>query len=277
MVPADASAVHELATRAFEVLYGPEPPETPERRRAALRRFTHLIDTDPDGAFVAEGRDGALEGAALALRRDGLWGLSMLAVDPAAQSHGTGSRLLERALTTAREARGGIILASNDPRALRLYAAAGFALRPVFEAVGPVRRTVTRPTAVRPGGLDDRPLTERVDRTARGAPHGPDIEVMLEQGSSLLVVEDRGYVVVEDSKVRLLAALDPAAAQDLMRAVLAGTPSGGSARVDWLGADQQWALPVVLEAGLELKASSAVFVRGEVGAFTPYLPSGAFL
>ncbi len=33
----------------------------------------------------------------------------------------------------------------------------------------------------------------------------------------------------------------------------------------------------MLDAGLVLKPGGAVFVRGDVGPFTPYLPSGAYL
>jgi hypothetical protein len=33
----------------------------------------------------------------------------------------------------------------------------------------------------------------------------------------------------------------------------------------------------VLDAGLVLKPGGAVFVRGDVGPLTPYLPSGAYL
>lgn len=272
----DAPAVHELAGRAFAVMY-PEPPDTPERERRALLRITHLLRTDPEGAIVAERSDGALEGAALALRREGLWGLSLLVVDPATQSRGTGGRLLDRALVTARDARGALILSSNDPRALRLYARAGFALHPVLEAAGPVRRPPPWPPAVRSGGAGDRPLTERIDRVVRGAPHGSDVEASLGQGSRLLVLPDRGYALVADGTVRLLAALDPEAAQELLRAALAGTPAGADAEVDWIGAEQQWALPVVLDAGLALRPGSAIFRRGDTGTFTPYLPSGAWL
>lgn len=135
------------------------------------------------------------------------------------------------------------------------------------------------PVAVRRAGGDHsaRRLAERVDRVVRGAPHGADLDVALAQGASLLAMEDRGYALVSDGTVRLLAALDPEAAQALLRAALATVPAGGKAQVDWLGADQQWALPVVLDAGLELRPSSAVFRRGETGVFSPYLPSGAWL
>ena len=48
--------------------------------------------------------------------------------------------------------------------------------------------------------------------------------------------------------------------------------------VEWLTADQQWAIGVCVEARLELRSNSgAVFLGGDVGPFRPYLPSGAYL
>jgi hypothetical protein len=47
--------------------------------------------------------------------------------------------------------------------------------------------------------------------------------------------------------------------------------------VDFLTAAQQWALPVLLDAGLLLSPDGPVFLRGDVGPFTPYVPSGAWL
>ena len=45
---------------------------------------------------------------------------------------------------------------------------------------------------------------------------------MLEMGGTLLVVPERGYAVMRNGAVRTLAAFDDAAAQDLLRAALAG-------------------------------------------------------
>ena len=50
-------------------------------------------------------RDGAVAGAALALLREGLWGLSLLVVDPDAQCAGAGRELLARAYDVRRTAR----------------------------------------------------------------------------------------------------------------------------------------------------------------------------
>ena len=47
--------------------------------------------------------------------------------------------------------------------------------------------------------------------------------------------------------------------------------------MEWITALQGWAIPPVLDAGLSLASEGAVFVRGDVGPFQPYLPSGAYL
>src|SRR5215210_2933449 len=85
----DALAVHMLAYKTFSELGERmhEPPQPPPRPEPALVRIHQLID-----------RDGELAGAALALDRDGLWGLSLLIVDPEHQSAGLGRELLQRAL-----------------------------------------------------------------------------------------------------------------------------------------------------------------------------------
>ena len=274
----DALAVHLLAARAFadlaERLH--EPPEPPSRQEHALLRITHLIDRDPGGAWVTE-RDGEVAGAALAIDRDGLWGLSLLVVDPEHQSAGLGRELLERSLAYADGGRrGAVILASPDARALRAYARAGFAAHPCFHAQGRPRG-VERPGDARDGDARDAGLIERVDLTVRGAAHGSDIDVLLRSDCRLLVIEDRGYVVIGGGSVRVLAALDVAAAADLLRGALATVPAGAEIGVEWITALQGWAIGPVLDAGLSLTNDGAVFVRGEVGSFRPYLPSGAYL
>jgi GNAT superfamily N-acetyltransferase len=274
----DAPAVRELSLRAFTELGERfhEPPHPAAPPAQAIVRLRQLIERDPGGAWVAE-HDGQIVGAVLAIDRDGLWGLSLLVVDPAHQSGGIGRALLSRSLEYAEGGRrGAVILASQDQRALRAYARAGFAGHPSFFASGRPAGVVV-PPGVREGGAGDLELTARVDRAVRGAPHGSDIEAQLRTGGRLLVHEDRGYVVVEGGKLRLLAALDEAAAVDLLRAALAAVPPGEEAHVEWITARQQWAIGPVLDAGLALRLDGAVFVRGDVGPFQPYLPSGAYL
>jgi predicted N-acetyltransferase YhbS len=273
---ADYEEMFELSVDTFEAYereHGvePEPRPDPVQQRP---RFVDLIRRDPGGAWVAE-EDGALVGAALAIRREDVWGLSLLIVRPDRQSAGVGRELLRRAHDYADGARGRIVLSSGDPRALRSYARLGLVAHPCFHASG-TPRGVREPDGVRLATPADRPFLDAVDRHVRNAAHGEDMATFWALGAEILLLPERGYAVTRDGALRTLAALDGAAAQDVLRAVLARAP--GDVRIEWLSALQSWALPVCLDAGLELGSHrGAVFLGGDVGPFSPYLPSGAFL
>ena len=145
---ADLDRVDEIHASAFEL--------DGARGSPFFRgRVEHTLRTDPDGAFVAVGSRGRVEGVSMATRRDGLWGLALLAVDPRAQERGAGRGLLDRALTYARPGDARMVLASLDPRAQHLYARAGLTPRPTVAArgsslAGGSRSTGTCARAVRP-------------------------------------------------------------------------------------------------------------------------------
>jgi GNAT superfamily N-acetyltransferase len=279
LTPDDDHATVELMFTAFDDLdrrmgravHPPPPPES------GMVRVRHLATTDPEGAWAAE-EDGELVGAAQSIVREGVWGLSLLVVHPRMQGAGVGRELLERSLRTLDGARGGIILSSEDPRAMRLYFRAGFSLRPALDARGaPVRRPAS-PEAVRPGRWpEDRELVDSAGRHVRGAGHGRDIPAMLESGNEILVHERGGFVVHRGGEVKVLAAHDDDAAAELMRAAINATPPGGSASAEFLSAGHDWAVGVALDAGLHLLRGGAIFVRGDLGPMAPYLPSGAYL
>lgn len=272
----DVPEVHDLTVHTFETLdraSGEEPPPRPDPASAHLR-YRHLVETDPGGAWVAVDEAGTIVGCALALLREGVWGLSLLVVHPDQQSGGVGGALLRRAHAYADGAKGRIIMATQDPRALRAYFRLGLDLHPAVSAVGTPK--VTAPDGLRVGGVEDLPLIARVDRHVRGAAHGPDMEAMLAMGNRLLIAPERGYAVYRESGLRVLAAFDDAAASDLLRGVLARAE--GEVTIYNLTALQQWAITVAVDAGLELRTNvGGLFVGGDVGPFTPYLPSGAFL
>ena len=272
----DIRAALELMFVTFEALetsLGLPLSPRPDPAVAAIR-FRDLVRSDPEGAWVAEDAAG-LTGCALALKREGVWGLSLLAVRPDAQSGGIGRTLLDRAHEYARDARGRIIMASPDERAIRAYARLGLELQPTFEATG-VSRSVTSPAAVVVGGAGDIPLTEAVDRHARGAARGQDIATLLAMGQTLLVLPERGYAVIGDGELRTLAAFDAESARELLRGARARLAE--RVTVGPFTAAQQWAVPVLLEAGLALRGQrGAMLIDGDVGMFRPYIPTGAFL
>jgi GNAT superfamily N-acetyltransferase len=134
MVAADLEATVGVSAAAFSRDLGDEGVARRWRERIA-----YPWQTDPEGAFVAE-LDGRVIGIAEAIVRERLWCLSMLAVEQGIQSAGSGRALMERAVAYGRASDPGLIVSSNDPRALRLYADCGFALHPTFEASGIVDR-----------------------------------------------------------------------------------------------------------------------------------------
>lgn len=136
---------------------------------------------------------------------------------------------------------------------------------------------MAEPVGVREATPADLPFLDAVSRHVRGAAHGADLHAFWAMGATILLVEGRGFAVTRGSgPIRLLAAYDEAGAQDVLRAVLAR--SHGHVAVEWITSRQSWAVPVCLEAGLELRTDTGpVFTDGDVGPFSPYLPSGAFL
>jgi GNAT superfamily N-acetyltransferase len=272
----DVDPVLDLADAAFEDLgrrLG-QPPDPPRDREPSLVRFRQPAVTDPGGVWVAQEGE-ALVGAVQAIDREGVWGLSLLVVHPRAQLRGIGRALLEQALAyPAGGTRGGIILASEDPAALRRYSRAGFRLEPCVQAAGQVQAHPEWPATIRAGGPEDIGDVDAIGRAVRGAGHGPDIPAMFAGGFVLRIAPGEGFVFHRGGQVGLLAARSPAVAADLLRAVLNEV---ADAAIGWITARQDWAVPVVLDAGLKLRYGGAVFTRGDVGSFRPYLPSGAYL
>ena len=239
-------------------------------------RIAYPWQTDPGGAFVAE-RGGQVIGVAEAILRERLWCLSMLAVEPGIQSAGAGRALMERAAQYGGAADPGLIVSSNDPRALRLYAGCGFALHPTFEASGAVDRG--RLPAL--GGSvreDDGEALEAlagVTRSVRGAPYTDELQFLLAQGGRLLRIADRGFAAVNpEGLLWALVARDEDAAGALLWSALA--LAEGPARVRWITGTQQWAIDIVARAGMRLTAYGALCVRGTPGPLAPFLPNNSF-
>jgi GNAT superfamily N-acetyltransferase len=274
----DVGAVRELMIAGFDDLARRmnEPPHAPGDPARAYVRLRRVLTSDPGGSWVTRDGESELTGAALAIMRDGVWGLSLLVVRPDRQSTGVGTALLRRTLEYGAGARGGIILASADPRALRAYFRAGFALHPAMAASGRPRDLEPDP-AVRRFLPDDHALAAAVDRAVRGAAHGADLDALAAGGCELFTYPERGYAVLRGAEVISIAAFDDDAAAALLLTVLAHAPADDGVEVAWLTGAQQWAIDVVVAAGLELRAGGAVFLRGDVGPFHPYLPGGAYL
>jgi hypothetical protein len=83
--------------------------------------------------------------------------------------------------------------------------------------------------------------------------------------------------VLRNTGVLVLAARDEEAAERVLWALLEAAGPGATVNVDFLTAGQDWAVRVVVEAGLPLSPDGPVFAGGELGPLAPYIPSGAYL
>ncbi|MCQ4046225.1 GNAT family N-acetyltransferase [Streptantibioticus rubrisoli] len=277
----DAEAVQAVTAASFgdsRTLPGGQwPPDRVARFRGRVRYFAR---TDPDGCWIAEDEAAGPVGVALALKREFLWGLSLLAVVPAAQGKGVGKALLARAMGYGRGCLRGLLCGTRHPVAARAYRRAGFTLHPAMRLGGVVDPARLEPPdgAVHEGTPRHRDLMDSVDRRTRGGAHGCDHEQLLGD-CRLFVVDDlagSGYCYIDGGRIELLAATSRRLATRLLTAALLSVPPGGTACVPHLTGDQQWALDVGLAAGLELGNSGYVCLRG-MRPPTPYIPSDTFL
>jgi hypothetical protein len=170
------------------------------------------------------------------------------------------------------------VLASSHPAALRLYAGLGLDLHPAMAAAGiaDLSRAPDLAARVEPGPVE---ATEPVSRHVRGASHVRDLPVSLRRGSRVLVLEDRAWALVspELAYVHAIAGCDEEAATAALWAAWAACGPGATVQLDFLTSVQQWAVRACLDARLAFTPGGAVFLGGDVGRFTPYLPSGAWL
>ena len=244
-----------------------DPHDPP--RRAPTRR----------GCWVAES-DGRLVGAAVSYTRELMWILASFVVRPGLQGQGIGAQLLAASLHHGRGCLRGMLAASADPKAVRRYRLAGFALHPQMLLWGSVPREVIPVVErVRDGSPGDFDLMDSVDRRTRGAAHGPDHAVLAREFH--LLVTDRttgsGYAYVNDSgSPVLVAATNRRTATDLTWAALAASDPEVPVEIGHVTAANQWAIDVGMAARLELHQRGYLALRN-LAPPSPYLHHGSFL
>jgi GNAT superfamily N-acetyltransferase len=269
-----AIGFHELDTRMFRRSWPDPQLRPPDRSASWVRRTGHLVATDPGGCWVAE-RDAELVGVVVSFVREKMWLLASYAVVPAAQGLGLGRALLAPALEHGKGSLRGMLNASNDPKAVRRYHDVGFRLHPqMFLRGKPDRSTIPVVEKVREGSATDVDLMDSVDRRTRGAAHGPDHEILLEQYR--LVVSDtstgQGYAYLDDG-IALLAATDRRTAARLMWEAIA---SSDDLLIGHITPENDWAVEVGLAARLELDQGGYQALR-HMKPPKPYLPHGALM
>lgn len=273
MQDGDIPQAAEVSAAAFEL-----DITAPSVRRRWEERMRHSLRTDPAGSFVTQ-RGPTITGVAQAVIRDGIWILSVMAASPTLARGGEGRALMDAALDYYDGCRGGLIISSNDPRALRLYGSAGFALEPAFRASGAPDLSLMPESGgdVAPVAPEDFPRLAPISLAVRGAAHTLDLPAALARGGSVFALDDRGFVVTVPGRgVWAVAARDERAASTLLWHGLAQL--GGDPRVEigWISGAQRWALEVVLAARLSLSAYGGIALRGEIGPMYPYIPSPSF-
>jgi len=288
MTAADSRAAAALVTRTLEHSYAsigrpsvsPGPSPADDRLGRAIARLT---STDPGGCWVVE-RLGELVAVAVAIRRESLWGLALLFVEPSAQDAGLGRALLARTLAYGHGCATKVILASEDPRAIRAYARLGLPLYPAVRAAGTPREVLgALASEVRSGDRSDLGLVEDVDQALRGSSRAEDVAFLLQDGASMLVGtdgQDRGYVLyrsgdgVIDGQPILLGADGDGVARDLLREVLA--TAAGPIKLHGLTQCQRWAIDVAIEAGLDVLPGGPLFMSSPRQPPKSWLPSGVY-
>jgi GNAT superfamily N-acetyltransferase len=240
-----------------------------------IRRTEHFVRHDPGGCWVVED-GGEMVAMVTSFRRETLWGLATYAVRPGRQGQGLGKPLLAAALQHGQACTRGMLSASSDPRAARVYRQAGFDLHPQMYLTGTVDRSAL-PTIEKVRDGSDVDLMDSLDRAARGAGHGVDHELML--STWRLLVSDTttgsGYAYVnERGQLALLAASNRRTATRLLWAALAEAPE--RVTVSHVTAANQWVLDVGLAARLELHQEGYLGLRG-MKPPAPYVHNGALL
>jgi GNAT superfamily N-acetyltransferase len=274
MTPQDVAPLVDVQFATFNDLGlrmgDPVQEFTDEVRERGTARISHLQRTDPAGAWTAE-VEGEPVGCALSLVRDGMWFLSLLIVKPGLQGKGIGRGLLEASLTTATDR--SWIMSTVEPAAVRRYQRAGFALHPTYTAKGTADRTKIPPVTGIRDYDDDRETLDDVLRQVRGAAMGTEVEYFRERGTRIVVARGKGFAMLRPNGTNWLAATDDSTARDLLWTVLAEATE--PVEIDWLAANQQWAIDVCLDAHLTLQGGASLALRGQP-PMSPYLPCGAF-
>ena len=235
------------------------------------------MGTDPGGCWVAEDETGMV-GMATSYRRETLWCLATYAVLPGRQGQGIGKPLLAAALNHGRACTRAMLSSSSDPRAVRVYRQAGFDLHPQMYLTGTLdRSSLPVVEKVREGSASDVDLMDSLDRSARGAGHGPDHEVMLRAWRLLVsdTTTGSGYAYLnERGHLALLAASNRRTATRLLWAALADGPE--QVTISHVTGANQWVLDVGFAARLELGQEGYLGLRG-MKPPSPYVHNGALL
>jgi GNAT superfamily N-acetyltransferase len=294
-------------------------PPLPEETGPLRRQLAHIAATDPNRFWVAEierpasgERQPSLVGFALASVRDGLWYLAMLFVLPAAQGHGIGAALLDRAQAGRDTPPGGPAVPGPDatldsgihtwgmatdtaqPISNGLYARRGMVPRlPVWRLAGEPHRWGALPTL--PLSLEALPFdaiaanghagprrladaVDEIDSAVIGITRQADHEFLRRDGRAGFLARERGGRLVgyaygmPSGRIGPVAALEPDLLPALLGVAIRHTPMLGAVGV-WVPASADTAIRALLEAGLHFDRFPALLCWSRAELpFNRYLP-----
>jgi ribosomal protein S18 acetylase RimI-like enzyme len=285
-------------------------PAMPPSFGPLLGLLGHLLATDPQGFLVAVADaagaggvptaadpadpGGQVVGFVSALRREQVWFLAMLFVQPGHQERGLGRRLLSRVLAGSEDATHATCTDSAQPISNALYSRFGIMPRlPVLELVGRPQRAVPGlPGEIRaipfellragptdgPGPLRLAASLERLDRATLGYAHPQDHDYLAAQGRLGYLYEAGDGSVVGYGYTSEVGRLGPIAVEDpgLMGPVaghLIGSVRPAGAFSAWIPGSASGAVAVLLEAGLRLEDFPALLCWDRPFAdFERYVP-----
>jgi GNAT superfamily N-acetyltransferase len=254
------------------------------------------VDVDPDAplADAAAGSEGAVVAFVSALRREHVWFLSMLFVQPAHQDRGLGRRLLSQVLDGTEDATHATCTDSVQPISNALYSRLGMVPRvPVLELVGrlehpmPGLRDGIRAVPfdlLRAGPTDGAgPMRlaaalEAVDRGTLGYAHPEDHAYLRAQGRVGYLYEAGDGSVLGYGYASEVGRVGPIAVEDagLMGPVLGhllGSVRPAGAFSAWVPGSAGAAVAALLAAGLRLEDFPALICWDRPFAdFERYVP-----
>ena len=278
----------------------------------------HLLATDPDGFWVAvasapggaaanppgttaagvardpAGTEGPIVAFVSALRREHVWFLSMLFVQPDHQERGLGRRLLAQVMAGAEDATHATCTDSAQPISNALYSRFGMMPRlPVLELVGRPEHPVTGlPDGIRAvpfdllragpaDGAGPRWLSaalERLDRATLGYAHPQDHAYLVAQGRLGYLYEGGDGSVIGYGYASEVGRLGPIAVEDAMLmgpivGHLLGSVRPAGAFSAWIPGSASAALATRVAAGLQVEDFPALFCWDRPFAdFERYVP-----
>lgn len=270
----------------------PLPTENP----AIGRLHRHTLASDPDLFRVAALQEDGAERVvafASAVRREGVWFLSMLFVEPSMQGRGIGRLLLDETRPSDTEVIRATATDAAQPISNALYASVGIVPRmPLLNLVGRPRQDAllpALPSGIEPvrathGGEDELPdpalvvELDALDRTVLGFAHQVDHGYVRREKRSLFTYRNAGGVLLgygyasEVGRIAPIAVRDPVLLAPVLAHLLTAIEPRGASAV-WLPGDAAEATTLALRAGLRIEGFPVLVAASKPFAdFSRYVP-----